>query len=166
MNYQHLSNKNALFLSGQIKKTTFNRLMLQREAEQPSELKLGGQTLIEMKILICEDNQLALRAMSVVLEREGYEPVTVSDGNRAMEMLRETDFNLVIVDIHLPYRSGLELIRFLRTDLKKKTPVLIVSAFSDLQMQRQASEMDVSGYITKPFDPQDLIMKIRSVIKE
>jgi DNA-binding response OmpR family regulator len=119
-----------------------------------------------MKILICEDNQLALRAMSVVLKREGYEPVTVSDGNRAMEMLRETDFSLVIVDIHLPYRSGLELIRFLRTDLKKKTPVFIVSAFSDLQMQRQASEMDVSGYITKPFDPQDLIMKIKSVTKE
>jgi DNA-binding response OmpR family regulator len=72
----------------------------------------------------------------------------------------------VIVDIHLPYHSGLELIRFLRTDLKKKTPVLIVSAFSDQQMQRQASDMGVSGYITKPFDPDELIMKIRSVIKE
>jgi DNA-binding response OmpR family regulator len=119
-----------------------------------------------MKILICEDNQLALRAMSVVLEREGYDPVTVNDGNKAIEMLRKTDFSLVIVDIHLPYHSGLELIRFLRTDLKKKTPVLIVSAFSDQQMQRQASDMGVSGYITKPFDPDELIMKIRSVIKE
>ena len=119
-----------------------------------------------MKILICEDNQLALRAMSVVLEREGYDPVTVNDGNKAIEMLRKTDFSLVIVDIHFPYHSGLELIRFLRTDLKKKTPVLIVSAFSDQQMQRQASDMGVSGYITKPFDPEELIMKIRSVIKE
>ena len=119
-----------------------------------------------MKILICEDNQLALRAMSVVLEREGFENVTVSDGNKAMEMLRNADFSLVIVDIHLPYRSGLELIRFLRTDLKKKTPVLIVSAFSDPQMQRQAIEMEVSGYITKPFDPEDLILKIRAAIKE
>jgi DNA-binding response OmpR family regulator len=44
--------------------------------------------------------------------------------------------------------------------------VLIVTAFSDPQMQRQANEMKVSGYITKPFNPDDLIMKIRSLIKE
>lgn len=117
-----------------------------------------------MKILICEDNQLALKAISVVLEREGYDPVTVNDGNKAIEMLRKTDFDVVIVDIHLPYHSGLEVIRFLRTELKKQTPVLIVSAFSDPQVQRQAGEMKVSGYITKPFDPQDLISKIRAAV--
>lgn len=117
-----------------------------------------------MKILICEDNQLALKAMSVVLEREGYDPVTVNDGNRAIEALRNTDFDLAIVDIHMPYHSGLEVIRYLRTELKKQTPVLIVSAFSDLQMQRQAGEMKVSGYITKPFDPEDLLRKIRAAV--
>ncbi|MDX9728348.1 MAG: response regulator transcription factor [Bacteroidales bacterium] len=117
-----------------------------------------------MKILVCEDNQLALRAMSVVLEREGYDPVTVSDGNRAIEELRKTDFDIAIVDIHMPYHSGLEVIRFLRTELKKQTPVLIVSAFSDPQMQRQAGEMKVSGYITKPFDPDDLLRKIRAAV--
>ena len=117
-----------------------------------------------MKILICEDNQLALKAISVVLEREGFDPVTVNDGNKAIEVLRKTDFDVVIVDIHLPYHSGLEVIRFLRTELKKQTPVLIVSAFSDPQVQRQAGEMKVSGYITKPFDPQDLIRKIRAAV--
>lgn len=117
-----------------------------------------------MKILICEDNQLAMRAMSVVLERAGFDPVTVSDGHKAIEMLRKTDFDVVIVDIHLPYHSGLEVIRFLRTELKRQTPVLIVSAFSDPQVQRQAGEMKVSGYITKPFDPEDLISKIRAAV--
>jgi DNA-binding response OmpR family regulator len=119
-----------------------------------------------MEILICEDNQLALRAMSVVLEREGFTPVTVSDGNKALDMLRDKDYSLIIVDIHLPYHSGLEVIRFLRRELKKKTPVLIVSAFSDPQIQRQANEMKVSGYITKPFDPEDLILKVRSSLKQ
>ncbi len=117
-----------------------------------------------MKILICEDNQLALRAMSVVLEREGFDPVTVNDGSKAIDVLRKTDFDAVIIDIHLPYHSGLEVIRFLRTELKKQTPVLIVSAFSDPQVKRQAGEMKVSGYITKPFDPQDLIDKIRAAV--
>jgi DNA-binding response OmpR family regulator len=121
---------------------------------------------LAMEILICEDNQLALRAMSVVLEREGFTPVTVSDGNKALDMLRDKDYSLIIVDIHLPYHSGLEVIRFLRRELKKKTPVLIVSAFSDPQIQRQANEMKVSGYITKPFDPEDLILKVRSSLKQ
>jgi len=128
------------------------------------QINTEGKNIAEMNILICEDNQLASRAMSVVLEREGFEPVTAVDGNSAIDLLRSTDFSLVIVDIHLPYHSGLELIRFLRTDLKKKTPVLIVSAFSDPQIQRLASEMKVSGYITKPFDPEDLIRKIRSAL--
>lgn len=119
-----------------------------------------------MKILICEDNQLASKAMSVVLEREGYEPMIAGDGNSALDMLGKNDFSLVIVDIHLPYHSGLEVIRYLRTDLRKKTPVLIVTAFSDPQMQRQANEMKVSGYITKPFNPDELLRTIRSVINK
>jgi DNA-binding response OmpR family regulator len=128
------------------------------------QFKTEGKNIAEMNILICEDNQLASRAMSVVLERAGFEPVTAIDGNSAIDLLRSTDFSLVIFDIHLPYHSGLELIRFLRTDLKKKTPILIVSAFSDPQIQRLAAEMKVSGYITKPFDPEDLIRKIRSAL--
>ncbi len=115
-----------------------------------------------MKILICEDNQLALKAITVVLQREGYETMAASDGNQAIEALRKSEFALVIVDIHLPYHSGLEVIRYLRTELRRETPVLIVSAFSDPQMQRQAGEMKVSGYITKPFDPDDLLRKIRA----
>ena len=107
---------------------------------QALQINTEGKNIAEMNILICEDNQLASRAMSVVLEREGFEPVTAVDGNSAIDLLRSTDFSLVIVDIHLPYHSGLELIRFLRTDLKKNTPVLIVSAFSDPQIQRLASE--------------------------
>jgi DNA-binding response OmpR family regulator len=118
-----------------------------------------------IKILICEDNQLVLRALSVVLEREGYDPVAVSDGNKAIEMLKTKEFDLVIVDIHLPYHSGLEVIGYLRTELKKKTPVLIVTAFSDPQVQRQAAEMKVSGYITKPFNPDDLLRQVRSTVK-
>ena len=117
------------------------------------------------KILICEDNLLVLRALSVVLEREGFDPVAVSDGNKAIAMLKTTEFGLVVVDIHMPYHSGLEVIGYLRTELKKQTPVLIVTAFSDPQVQRQAAEMKVSGYITKPFNPDDLINQVKSAIK-
>jgi len=119
-----------------------------------------------MKILICEDNKMASRTISVVLEREGYQTTTAEDGNLAIGLLDNNNYDLVIVDIHLPYHSGLELVKYLRSDLQKNTPVLIVSAFSDMQIQKQAGELGVNGYIIKPFNPDELVRMISSVIKQ
>jgi len=118
-----------------------------------------------MRILICEDNKLALKTISVVLEREGFESDTVENGYDAKSCLKSNIYDMVIVDIHLPYHSGLELIEFLRSELNLKTPVIIVTAFSDPQMQSQAAQLGIDGYIIKPFNPTDLIKKIRTILK-
>lgn len=117
-----------------------------------------------MKILICEDNPMAMKTLSVILEKEGFDADTAEDGNRAIELLRDNDYDLVVVDIHLPYRSGLELVKFIRSDQGKDTPALVLTAFSDLQMQRQAGELGISDYIVKPFDPVDLVKRIKSIL--
>ena len=117
-----------------------------------------------MKILICEDNPMAMKTLSVVLEREGYDADVADDGNVGIEMLQKNDYDLLVIDIHLPYRSGLELIKFVRSDQGKDTPVIILTAFSDNQMQRQAGELGISDYIVKPFNPADLIAKIKSIL--
>jgi len=118
-----------------------------------------------MKILICEDNKLAMRALSVFLSKEGYETYNAIDGIEAMELLNTNEYDLILVDIHLPFHSGLELIRHLRSDLKKKTPVIIVSAFSDPQIQRQARELGIDEYVVKPIDPTNLIKKIKTLLR-
>ena len=118
------------------------------------------------KILICEDNQLAMHTLSFILEREGFKSDTAEDGNKALTFLQKTVYDLILMDIHLPFRSGLEVIKYLRFDLKMKTPVLVLTAFSDFQMQRQAGELGISGYIVKPFDPSDLINQICSILKK
>ena len=118
-----------------------------------------------MRVLICEDNKLALRTLTTVLRREGYETESAPDGNAAMSLIQTQSFDLIIVDIHLPYHSGLELVRYLRSDLKKETPVLIVTAFSDPQMQKQAGELGINGYVVKPFNPSDIIRQIRAILK-
>ena len=119
-----------------------------------------------MKILICEDNRLAMMTLSFILQKEGYKSDTAEDGNIALSLLQNTVYDLILVDIHLPFHSGLELIKYLRSDLKLKTPVLVLTAFSDPQMQRQAAELGISGYIVKPFDPSDLIRQISTVLKK
>jgi DNA-binding response OmpR family regulator len=118
------------------------------------------------KILICEDNQLAMHTLSFILEKEGFKSDTAEDGNKALTLLQKTVYDLILMDIHLPFRSGLEVIKYLRSDLKMKTPVLVLTAFSDFQMQRQAGELGISGYIVKPFDPSDLISQICSILKK
>jgi DNA-binding response OmpR family regulator len=118
-----------------------------------------------MKILICEDNKLALNALSFILNKEGFISDTAEDGNKALVLLQQTVYDLILVDIHLPFHSGLELIKFLRSDLKMNTPVLVLTAFSDPQIQRQARELGISGYIVKPFNPSDLVQQIRSILK-
>ena len=120
----------------------------------------------KMKILICEDNQLAMNTLSFILEKEGFKSDTAEDGNKALTLLQKTVYDLILVDIHLPFHSGLEVIKYLRSDLKMKTPVLVLTAFSDLQMQSQAGELGISGYIIKPFDPSDLISQINILLKK
>jgi DNA-binding response OmpR family regulator len=119
-----------------------------------------------MKILICEDNPMAMKTLSVVLEREGFDADVADDGNVGIEMLEKNDYDLLVVDIHLPYRSGLELIKFVRSEQGKDTPVIILSAFSDNQMQRQAGELGISDYIVKPFNPADLVARIKSILNK
>jgi two-component system, OmpR family, response regulator VicR len=118
-----------------------------------------------MKILICEDNKLALKTLNAVLQREGYATVSAPDGNAAMLLIQTQSFDLIIVDIHLPYHSGLEIVKHLRTDLKKDTSVLIITAFSDPQVQQQAGELGIQGYIVKPFNPSDAVNQIRSILR-
>jgi DNA-binding response OmpR family regulator len=118
-----------------------------------------------MKILVCEDNQLALKTLLVVLKREGFKADAAVDGNEAMALLKQNEYDLLVVDIHLPYHSGLELLKFVRSDLKKNTPALILTAFSDSQMQVQSKELGIEDYIVKPFNPAELVKKIKSVLK-
>ncbi len=108
---------------------------------------------------------MAMRTLSVILEKEGFEADTAEDGNKAIDLLSENDYDLVVIDIHLPYRSGLELVRFIRSDQGKETPVLVLTAFSDPQMQRQAGELGISDYVIKPFDPSDLVKRIKSILR-
>jgi DNA-binding response OmpR family regulator len=119
-----------------------------------------------MKVLICEDNKLASKTLSVILERDGFTTELADDGNKAISFMKNNEYDLIVVDIHLPFHSGLELVKFLRTDLKSNTPVLILTAFSDPQVQKQAGELGINGYLIKPFNPSDFIQQVRIILKK
>ena len=119
-----------------------------------------------MKILICEDNKLASLVISSVLKKREYTVEIAADGNEALEKIRSGNPDLVIADIHLPYHSGLELVRYLRNDLGSEIPVIIVSAFSDRHVQDHAWELGISDYFVKPIDNEALASRIDSLLKK
>lgn len=106
-----------------------------------------------------------MKTLFYVMEREGFATEMAEDGLKAITLLQKNVYDLILMDIHLPFHSGLELIKYLRTDLKLKTPVLVLSAFSDPQMRRQAGELEINGYYVKPIKLSDVIADIKNILK-
>jgi len=117
----------------------------------------------KLKVLICEDNSMAQKVLEFTLKKMGHEVISAGNGKEGIDLLREEEVQLVITDINMPYNSGLELIQFLRKQTTKKIPVLIVSNINLEESKKHAAELGADGYITKPFDPQELIDAIESL---
>lgn len=115
------------------------------------------------KILVCEDNKLTQRVLEVALKKMNYETLVATDGEEAIRLIKENDIGLVITDINMPYNSGLEIVEFVRKKYGKELPVIIVTNINLDDIRKQAQELGADAYITKPFDPAELINAIQSL---
>jgi two-component system, OmpR family, response regulator VicR len=118
-----------------------------------------------MKVLVCEDDRLMARAMQIVLEKAGYEVLVALDGGVAMDMIDKLFFSAIVVDIHLPHTSGLEIIGKLRNELNNNVPIMVVSAISDDVIQKQAFLLGANIYLLKPYDPNQLVKELNNLVK-
>ena len=117
-----------------------------------------------MKILIVEDDEEINRLMRDYLSENGFKTVSAGNGLDAVRMVRdEKDLSLVILDLMLPFRSGDSVLKEVRefSDI----PVIIVSAKSMVQSKIDAIRMGADDYITKPFDLDELLVRIEAVLR-
>lgn len=119
-----------------------------------------------MKILVCEDNPIALKTIAYTLIKSGYEVFQAIDGDKGIEILTDKDIDLVITDINMPYTKGLELVRYVNTHMETKIPVIIISGITLDETKDHAMELGAAGYLTKPFDPEAMLQMIKSVAKK
>lgn len=105
------------------------------------------------RVLIADDSETILLLLRTRLEMEGYEVLTAADGVEAVEKVRAADPgpDILLLDAMMPRKSGIDALRELRAD-GLETPVLIVSAHQDEMDAGAATDVEVSGYITKPID--------------
>jgi DNA-binding response OmpR family regulator len=117
---------------------------------------------VSTRVLIADDSETILLLLRTRLEMEGYEVITAADGVEVVEAMQrpaEPKPEILLLDAMMPRKSGIEALRELRA-AGVDTPVLIVSAHQDEMDAGAATDVEVSGYITKPIDFDQLFSRI------
>jgi two-component system response regulator QseB len=117
-----------------------------------------------MRVLVVEDDRMIAKGLQTALRQDGYAVDGVSDGRSAAEALRASDFDLVLLDLGLPGRDGLDVLRELRAR-GDATPVIIVTARDDIQNRIAGLDAGADDYIVKPFDLDEVAARMRSVLR-
>lgn len=107
-----------------------------------------------------------LTALEFRLKKQGFEVIRAEDGQVAIDKIRVEDPDLIIADIMMPHVSGLELITFVRQDLRKETPIIVISALELDEVVLEASKLGANDFISKPFKPIELILRIKRIFQE
>ncbi|MFW5658094.1 MAG: response regulator transcription factor [Bacteroidota bacterium] len=117
-----------------------------------------------MRILICEDDTMTLKALEHRLGKENYEIVTAADGKAAYDVLNNEQIDFMLTDLHMPHLNGLELIEYVRNQLKLNIPIVMLTRVGVEDTVLKAFELGADDYITKPFSPDELSLRIKKAI--
>jgi DNA-binding response OmpR family regulator len=118
------------------------------------------------KILIIDDDSIITELMTTLVKMEGYEPTSVNDSLKAMEVARTVEPDLITLDLMMPGLTGFELCELLKKDQKfARTPILIVSAKDDPESKEKAFAAGAADYITKPFGTEEFLDRIASLVR-
>jgi DNA-binding response OmpR family regulator len=115
------------------------------------------------RILVVDDEQSILKVVEYALAEEGYEVHTARDGETAEELFAELSPALVILDVMLPGKSGLDVARDLRA--QGDVPIMMLSARADEVDRILGLEFGADDYVTKPFSPRELVSRVKAILR-
>lgn len=120
-----------------------------------------GQT-----ILVVDDDKEIVRLVRAYLEKAGYPVLTAHDGETALHIIRHDRPNLVVLDLMLPDRDGWDITRLVRSDVSlADTPIIMLTARIDDTDKIVGLELGADDYVTKPFNPREVVARVRSVLR-
>lgn len=118
-----------------------------------------------VKLLIVEDDLSFSRILESFLKKHGYEVVLVSSCRAAEKLIRGEQFDLFLLDYRLPDGNGLDLLKLIR-DLYRDAPAVLMTGFNDVRTVVKAMKLGAADYITKPVNPDELLMVIRQSLEK
>lgn len=116
------------------------------------------------KILVVDDEESLVRLISYNLNKEGFLTIPAYDGEQALKLVQEENPDLIILDLMLPGKDGLEVCRRLRSD-KIKTPVIMLTARDEEVDKIVGLELGADDYVTKPFSVRELCARVKAVLR-
>jgi two-component system, OmpR family, response regulator ResD len=115
------------------------------------------------QILVVDDEPIVRDVVCKYLERESFRTIEAADGDEALRVLLAEDVQLVVLDVMLPSRDGLELCRWIRA--RSDLPVIMLTGRGELTDRIVGLELGADDYVAKPFSPRELVARIRTVLR-
>ncbi len=115
------------------------------------------------RILVVEDDGTVSDVVRRYLERDGFEVDVLDDGDAASDRLRQTAYDLVVLDIMLPGKDGLDLCREIQGH--RSTPVIMLTALGEEVDRIAGLEVGADDYVVKPFSPRELVARVKAVLR-
>ena len=122
------------------------------------------KTIYKEKILLVEDEETLAAGLEYNLIEEGYEVVWARDGKQALEIFNSQIFDLIILDIMLPYFNGFEIAEKVRARFPQM-PILLLTARTKAEDKVKGLELGADDYMTKPFHLKELLLRIKGMLK-
>jgi PAS domain S-box-containing protein len=142
---------------------------LERVLQSTNFHELHAQWLAGVRVLVVDDSDINLEVAQRILEKQGATVTTCSDGLAALEQVRANSqkLDIVLMDVQMPTLDGNEATRRIRSDLQlTKLPIVALTAGALVAERQRALEAGMNDFISKPFDPQALIRKVRRLVEE
>ena len=117
-----------------------------------------------MRVLIAEDEMSTAKAMKLLLEKANFSADIVYNGNDAWEYIQAVDYDVIVLDIMMPYRSGMDVLSLMRNK-HIVTPVLILTAKSEIEDRVAGLESGADDYLPKPFAAKELIARVKALAR-
>lgn len=115
-----------------------------------------------MKVLICEDEEIMLTAIEFRLQKAGFGVLRARNGKETVEMIKEKNPGMIVLDMVMPETDSLELIHHIRTKMKNEAPIILLAPIEkDDEEVLEAFRLGVQDFVTKPFKPTELILRIK-----
>ena len=116
-----------------------------------------------MLILVVDDDPPSVKMISFLLREEGYDVITATNGAEALRLVDERAPDLIILDIMMPHIDGLEVCRRIRE--RSDVPIIFLSAKGETADRVQGLDMGADDYLAKPFEPAELLARVRAVLR-
>jgi DNA-binding response OmpR family regulator len=114
-------------------------------------------------VLVVDDEEIVRDVVVRYLERDGYRTLEAADGDEALRLLDEESPSLVVLDVMLPGRDGLDVCRWIRS--RSDLPIIMLTARGEEADRIVGLELGADDYVTKPFSPRELAVRVRNLLK-